>query len=226
MTDALFDLPFEINIVIYVSLAGLVIGLLMFTFFVIGRLFKRSRRGATGGFLRFISILIWILCSAAVLFFAAFVQSYKTFTKKVLVAEVRSYPLADSEDSIYLEVTPIDGDKKLPTKEFILKGNQWALEGDIIKWNDWVNFLGIHTQYKLTRVRGRYLNAEKEGSQAPTVFSLIEDEERPPWNWLYRYGHKLPFVQAVYGNTVYTFPSREHVYRIYVTTSGFSIQTE
>jgi len=43
-----------------------------------------------------------------------------------------------------------------------LRGQQWAVEGHILKWDDWLNLLGLQTMYKLTRVRGRYLRAEDE----------------------------------------------------------------
>jgi hypothetical protein len=123
--------------------------------------------------------------------------------------------------TLYLELTLIQDGEKMETRDFLINGDQWALEGDILKWDDWMNFLGIHTMYKLTRVRGRFINYQDEIEQTPSVYSLVEKEERPQWRWLYQYGHKLRFVSAVYGNTVYTFPSQEYIYEVYVTTSGF-----
>jgi hypothetical protein len=53
---------------------------------------------------------------------------------------------------------------------------------------------------------------------------VVSEEDR--WRWLYEYGSRLPFVQAVYGNTVFTFPAEGKVFAIYVTTSGFMIIEE
>jgi hypothetical protein len=107
---------------------------------------------------------------------------------------------------------------------FLIKGDQWSVEGDVLKWEDWLTLLGLHTMYKLTRVRGRYLDTRQEIDNTPTVYSLVENQEDAEWRWLYKYGHRLPFVTAVYGNTVFTYPSREETFQIYVTTSGFMLQ--
>jgi hypothetical protein len=42
--------------------------------------------------------------------------------------------------------------------------------------------------------------------------------------WLYQHGSQLPFVNAVYGNATYTFPSESKAFHLYATTSGFMVQ--
>jgi hypothetical protein len=78
--------------------------------------------------------------------------------------------------------------------------------------------------YKLTRVRGRYIDTADEVRLKPSVYSLVEQDRDSKWQWLLKYGHRLKVVQAVYGNTVYTFPSDEYSYDIFVTTSGLSLK--
>ena len=57
---------------------------------------------------------------------------------------------------------------------FFIRGDQIDNQGDILKWDPLLNFLGFHTRYRLTRLRGRYLKtAEKQG---PSTI-------RPSW-WL------------------------------------------
>jgi hypothetical protein len=68
------------------------------------------------------------------------------------------------------------------------------------------------------------VNYEDEINKQPTVFSLVAREEDPRWRWLYKYGHRLRFVDAVYGNTVYTYPSTEELFVVYVSTSGFTVK--
>lgn len=226
----MFELPFETGLIIYLAFASLVMAILTFLGLIVNRLkraFQRRRgrmikfHSLTQNMFRFLAIFLWIAVSAAVLFLAAFIQSYKMFTKEQLVAEVRCLPLDDSSSSMRLEFTRVEAGQKHPPLEFRINGDQWALEGDILKWDNWLNFVGLHTMFKLTRVRGRFVNSEDEISQTPSVYSLVKLEEDSRWRWLYKYGHKLRFVSAVYGNTVYTFPSKENVYEIFVTTSGF-----
>ncbi len=227
------DLPFETSLVILVAAVSLLLAVLTLFFLLfngLARVVKRMRGrpifylSVTQITVRFVSVILWIAVSAAVLFLAAFIQSYERFTHKELVAEVRAVPLDSRAGTLYLELTPIRDGKRQPVRSFEIHGDQWALEGDILKWDDWLNFLGIHTMYKLTRVRGRYLNVQDELAQEPSVYSLVAEQERPEWRWLYKYGHRLRFVDAVYGNTVYTFPSEEQVFEVYVTTSGFSVE--
>ncbi len=230
---SLSGVPFETTVPILVAAVSLALALATLITLVLNRVLRTWRRfrrlpvprvSLTQSAFRFLVILVWLAVSAAVLFLAAFIQSYQRFTHHELAALVRSVPLDPAQRTMYLELTPMrDGQPQAP-KTFEVRGDQWAVEGDILKWDDWLNFLGIHTMYRLTRVRGRYLAVEQERTLPPSVYSLVEEQERPQWRWLYRFGHKLKFVSAVYGNTVYTYPSERQVYEVYVTTSGFSVR--
>ncbi|MFQ5604453.1 MAG: hypothetical protein ACE5HS_14380 [bacterium] len=226
----MIEFPFETSLIIYIAVVSLVLGVLSF----IGLIFKKIKRTVqrirrnrfervsfTRNISQFTLTFLWIAVSAAVLFLAAFIQSYQKFTRNVLVAEVRCIPLADSENSLYLQYTPVKDGKLQTPQTFLLNGDQWALEGQILKWDDWLNFFGVHTMFKMTRVRGRYVNFQDEIDNPPSVYSLVEHEEDPQWRWLFKYGHKIRFVTAVYGNTVFTYPSTNQVYEIFVSTSGF-----
>lgn len=227
------DLPFDSNPFIYIFLASLLLGIIALLFLILNLLGRtiRSIRGkgiirisfVQNGF-RFTLIVLWILFSAAALLLTAFIQSYQSVTKKELVAIVRCTPLDSKIGDMRIELKFVKNGEIEKAQELIIKGDQWSIEGDILKWEDWLNLIGLHTMYKLTRVRGRYVDTLDEIQHAPTVYSLVENEEDPEWRWLYKYGHKLPFVIAVYGNTVFTYPSGERTYEIYVTTSGFMLQ--
>jgi len=229
------DFPFETTLLISAGLVSLILsgGTLLF---LLGnrvrRTFKRVRFqqvkhiSIPRNVFRFATTILWLTASLAVLFTAAFVQSFQTFTKEELVAEVKCAPLPDAPGSMLMQLTPFLQGEKLKTQGFVLQGDQWALEGNILKWDDWLNFAGLHTMYKLTRVRGRHLNIDDERQRPPSVYSLAAEENTPGWQWLYKYGYRLRFVDSVYGNTVYTYPSEEHVFQVYVTTSGFSVKVK
>ncbi len=172
---------------------------------------------------RFLIITLWIVVSVALVFLGAFAQSFKSFTHKQLVAEVQCHTLEDEDKTMLLEVTPVLDGQRQATNGFIVKGDQWTLEGDILKWDDWLNFAGLHTMYKLTRVRGRYVSVHDERMKEKTVYSLDAHENDPGWRWLYKHGYRLRFVDAAYGNTVFTYPSEGVTYKVFVTTSGFSL---
>ena len=232
----MWNFPFELNGVILLSSTALLLGVLTVLFMLGNRVRRTIKRlrfqqtryiGVGQHVFRFTLTFLWIAVSTAILFLAAFIQSYRNFTKEELVAEVRCVPLQEDETAaLHFELTPVLAGQRLTPSAFLLNGDQWALEGDILKWDNWLNFAGIHTMYKITRVRGRYVNYEDEINRKPTVYSLVEREDDPRWRWLYKYGHRLRFVDAVYGNTVYTYPSPENVFEVYVSTSGFTVKTK
>ncbi len=233
----MLNFPFEPTIIILISSASLLLATLTLLILLANRFRRTVKRlrsqptryiGVGQHVFRFTLTFLWIAVSAAILFLAAFIQSYRNFTKEELVAEVRCVPLQQDGGAaaMHFELTPVVAGNRLPARTFLLTGDQWALEGDILKWDDWLNFAGIHTMYKLARVRGRFVNYEDEINNRPSVYSLVEHEDDPRWRWLYKYGHRLRFVDAVYGNTVYTYPSAEGVFEVYVSTTGFTVKTE
>lgn len=229
----MFNPPFSGSIPIYVALGLLILSLALLMGFLYRRAYRligRLRRrpvphvGIVTSTLRLLLMLLLIALSAAVLFLLGFIQSYTAFTHRQPAAMVYCAPAEDSEDEMILWLVTFEP----PTAGYLshhrLRGQQWAVEGHILKWDDWLNLLGLQTMYKLTRVRGRYLRAEDESSKPATASSLVEQEEDPRWRWLYEYGARLPFVTAVYGNTVFTFPSDTKTFEIYATPFGFMIE--
>ena len=231
----MFNPPFSGSLLIYSALGLLILALILFMIFIfkrIHRIILRARRrrvegvGIIASTLRLLSILLLIAVSLTMLFFGAFLQSYTAFTRRELAATVRCTPVRGTEDVMILNLATIKSPETAFIRRYRLRGQQWSIEGNILKWDDWLNFIGLHTMYKLTRVRGRYLRTEDEINKPATVYSLVADEEDRRWRWLYEYGARLPFVEAVYGNTVFTFPSETKTFGIYVTTSGFMIAEE
>jgi hypothetical protein len=231
----MFSLPFSGSMLIYSALGLLIFALMLLMVFIfkrIHRIISRLRRrrvegvGIIASTLRLLLILLVIAVSLTLLFLGAFIQSYTAFTRRELAATVHCTPVLGTEDVMILNLATNESLQTTFIHRYRLRGQQWSIEGHILKWDDWLNFIGLHTMYKLTRVRGRYLRTEDEMNKPATVYSLVADEEDPRWRWLYEYGARLPFVEAVYGNTVFTFPSETKIFGIYVTTSGFMIAEE
>jgi hypothetical protein len=225
--------PFSGSIPIYIALGFLIMSLAILIGFIYKRVYRLichlirkpvARVGIVINTLRLLLILLTVAVSAAILFLFAFIQSYTAFTHRALVAEVYCTPVPGEKDEMTLWLLTFESPPVGYLSQHKLAGHQWAVEGHILKWDEWLNFLGLQTMYKLSRVRGRYLRAEDERSKPATAHSLVANEEDPHWRWLYKYGARLPFVTAVYGNTVFTFPSETKTFRIYITPFGFMIE--
>ncbi len=231
----MLTLPFPGPIPIYIALGLLIVSLAALVVFIWRRLYRLIARlrgrgvrhaGIVGSTLRLLLILLAIAVFAAVLMLLGFIQSYAAFTHQKRIATVYCTALPKAENEMTLRLVTVDSPTAGRLYRFRILGQQWAVEGHILKWEDWLNFLGLQTMYRLTRVRGRYIRAEDEVSGPASAYSLISNQEDPGWRWLYRYGEMLPFVHAVYGNTVFSFPSTTKRFGIYVTTSGFMTKEE
>jgi hypothetical protein len=220
---------FSPDLLIYIGLAGILLGLILFIIFIYRRIRwllrairkkKTTRPKFLAGLRNLILILAWTAILGMVFFMGLFVRAYYAFTYEKPVAEIITQSSEDPQTTLVTLIQLLPDDTEI-TQNFIIKGDQWMLEGDILKWNNWVNFLGLHTRYRLTRIRGRYIQVEDESHQKKTIYSLVKDEDHPLWRYLYKYGYKLPLVSTAYGNAVFQTAGKEKHFLVYVSTSGF-----
>lgn len=214
---------------ILAAAAGLLAGLIFLLVFLYRRiLFVTKKLGgktaSTPKLLRslrnLLLIFLWISFFGMLLFAGFFFQAYRAFTLEEPIAEVIIGPKGKAGLSSITIIQDEAGREPL-LKQFDVSGDQWVLEGDILKWQNWLNFLGLHTRYRLTRLTSRYARASDERGKPRTVYPLVEDEDSPLWRFLYKYGPRLPMVSTVYGNAVFQSSDEEGVFRVYVGTSGF-----
>jgi len=220
------------NYLLYGGAIGITLGLLFFIYFLYRRLRWMIRTlarretvspGVLASLRNLILIIIWTSVFGMVLFLGFFLRSYYAFTYEEPVAEV-FIQSSDAPQVSRITLKQFIPDGSEVTRHFLIRGDQWVIEGDILKWESWLNFLGLHTRYRLTRLRGRYSLTEVERRGPQTIYSLVDDENHPLWRYLYQYGHQLPFVSTVYGNAVFQATGEDKRYAIYVGTSGFVVR--
>ena len=223
---------FNPDYLVYGGAIGILLGLLFFIYFLYRRvrwiILTLARRETISPKLlaslrNFVLIIIWTSLFGMLLFFGFFLRAYYAFTYEEPVAEI-TIRSSDAPEVSRITLVQFLPDGSQVTRHFLIKGDQWMIEGDILKWESWLNFLGLHTRYRLTRLRGRYLATEAEIHGPHTIYSLVDDEDHPFWRYLYQYGHRLPFVSTVYGNAVFQASGENKRYSIYVGTSGFVVR--
>ena len=217
---------------LYGGAFGIFLGLLFFLFYIYRRIrwFFRllSRRqtvspGILTSLRNLLLIMFWTAFFGMALFLGFFLRSYHAFNEEKPVAEIVTHPSTLNKES-RVTLTQFVHPDDLTSRDFFLRGDQWMLEGDIIKWDPWLNFLGLHTRYRLTRLRGRYMRTNDEVNARKTIYSLVSQDENPLWQYLYKYGHRLPFVSTVYGNAAFQTSGEQRRFFIYVGTSGFIVR--
>ena len=163
----------------------------------------------------------WALATGAL---AIALRTYAVFTHEAPVATVSCSPLPGMPPHFALRYTPVHpADTQEAAQTFDVVGDQWMVSGDILKWHPWLTLLGFRTVHKPTRLSGRFTNLALERAVQPTAFDL-NGGTGPLWTWLHHAARWLPFVEAVYGNGVFTYADPHRTCTIYVTPSGYIVK--
>lgn len=182
---------------------------------------KRFRPKITRTALGSLTSLVLLTTSAALFNLALFIRTYSVFTGRTLIARVETSPSTDPAYDFNLAFTPV-GKGHETSQTYPIKGDQWTVEGNVLLWSPEVSLLGLRPGYKLTRIRGRYLDEGHEITQDPTVHALADETRDQMWLKLLQLGEVEPYVDAIYGSAVTQFPKGS--YGIYVTSSGLLVE--
>jgi hypothetical protein len=220
-----FGLPQVILFII--GLVGLILLISMFTGLIIGeevereegergRKYIRRRRFRAG---RGLSGIILLLIAISLLWATFLVQSYLGLTANVMVARVHATSIANLPHLMSVEIILYDKNgHQTSDNTYGVMGDEWELQGDIIKFPTWLNIVGLHTGYKLTRLEGRYDDPNLERNNKHTVVVLNGGDDNffktaQSQTWL------SPFIEASYGNAV-ILPADGRTYNVLVSQTG------
>ncbi|MBP1740283.1 MAG: hypothetical protein H6Q48_2576, partial [Deltaproteobacteria bacterium] len=152
---------------VYAGAVGVLLGILFFLVFVYRRVrwligvLGRKEAGSPGLFAslrNLVLILLWASIFGMLCFLGFFLGTYHAFTYEKPVAEIAVEPAAEPR-MVRVTLMELDPPSK---RQFLIRGDQWMLEGDILKWENWLQLWGLENRYRLTRLRGRYQKVEEE----------------------------------------------------------------
>jgi hypothetical protein len=169
----------------------------------------RRRFKMTRGF----SGLVLLAVAVSLLWLTFLVQSYLGLTGEIKVAHIRATSIANAAHQMSVEVMLYDGNGHVTSDNtYLLQGDEWMVQGDIIKFPAWLNVVGLHAGYKLTRLEGRYDDITLENTAHHTAVPLNGGDDN---FFQTTYLHKqwfAPFVDAAYGNAVFQAPGSFDVF--------------
>src|SRR5712692_2135140 len=219
-------------ILFIIGLVGLVLFISMITSLVIGeeierevedregtrrmRKYARRRRFRAG---RGLSGIILLLIAFSLLWATFLVQTYLGLSANIMVARVHATSIANLPHLMSVEIILYDKDgHQISDNTYGVMGDEWELQGDIIKFPSWMNVVGLHSGYKLTRLEGRYDDPNLERNNKHSVIVLNGGDDNffktaQTQTWL------SPFVEASYGNAV-ILPSDGKTYEVLVSQTG------
>ncbi len=123
--------------------------------------------------------------------------TYHRFTDEMPVAQLAFDQLG--ERRFRATLTSPEGQRRA----FVLRGDEWQLDARMIKWTDWLTFVGESPLYRLDRLSGRYVDIDDARQRAPSAHALGETSGIDIWAFARDAGDWLPGIDAAYGSSVY-----------------------
>jgi len=204
----------------FIPICGLISGIIaLLLLYILIRRFRNREKGITTYITNILCILLFSLLSATLLLTYGNFKNYKHFSYKKPVFSIVCQ--LKQLDWFVLEIIPEDGSKE--NREFYrVKGEQFIIEGHIVKWRDFLSFMGMKPIYQVTRLSGRYIEIEDERKKERTIYEINKTTEF--WKYMMRYGKKIPGIDAVYGTASFTYPEEDDTLKLFVTNTGFMIK--
>jgi hypothetical protein len=163
--------------------------------------------------------VILVLIAASLLWLTFLMQAYLGLTGDIRVARIHAMPIANVPHLMSVELILYDKvGHQSSDKTYGVNGDEWMLQGDIIKFPTWLNVLGLHTSYKLTRLEGRYDNPDLERHATHTVVELNGGDDTF-FKTVQQQAWVSPVVEAAYGNAVFLMADGK-TYDVFVSQTG------
>jgi hypothetical protein len=145
-------------------------------------------------------------------------QGYRALTLEAVAATVTTVPTGAGQFQAFV-VLPDGRDTTLH-----VMGDQLLVDAHILKWHPLANILGVHTQYELDRLGGRYVEIEDERSAPRSVHSLKSDKPVDLFHLARRYTLLAYLVDTEYGSATYITVQRPARFEIRVSTTGLLVR--
>lgn len=191
-----------------------VLGLFMFALAV--RALRRKRLRGTAVNAMFALLLATLSALFATLIIST--QGYRVLTREDVVAHVTMRKLGPQRFEARVEL--VGG----PTSTYELFGDELYMDAHILKWKPIANFLGLHTEYELDRIGGRYVSLEDERTKPRTLFSLAEEKPFDLFDLRRSYPLLAPLVDAEYGSGTFIASEDGGRFEVKISTTGLLIR--
>lgn len=152
--------------------------------------------------------LILLAGAAVLLWIATLLQTYLGLSGEVKAAHVIVTPVDDREHLMRVELTLYEGDGAQRSVHEV-EGDLWVLQAQIVELQPWVNALGFHSGYQVSRLYGQRLDGI--ATEQNHIFlnggdrDFFADMNEGRW-------YTEPFVRSAYGNAVIATPGEYDVY--------------
>lgn len=176
---------------------------------------RRRAVGASVGLLLGMLLLCLAALAAAI---GVGTRGYRAFTHEVTAAVVTVAPTAPRRFAARFRFP--DGREQV----YRLAGDELYVDARVLKWKPLANVLGLHTDYELDRVAGRYVDLASERTGERTIHALGHPKPVDLFYLRRRLPLLRPLVDAEYGSATFVTVTRPTTFLIQVSTSGLLIR--
>jgi hypothetical protein len=180
------------------------------------RAFRARRWIGTAG--RTTGGALFVSLSALAATLSVSTQGYRALTSEEVAMTVTTVPTGPHAFQAYVEF-PDGRDTTLA-----VRGDQVLVDARILKWRYVGNLLGLHTQYELDRLTGRYVDIDDERSLERTVHSLETEKPVDLFDLVQRYSFLTFLVDAEYGSATYIEVQKPARFEVTVSTTGLLVR--
>lgn len=182
-----------------------------------GKYLTARRRYVRWG--RGLSGIILLLVAISLLWVTFLVQTYLGLNSDIRVAQVHATTLSNEPNMMSVELILYDkAGHQVSDNSYAVRGNEWLLEGDVIKFPTWLNILGLHSGYKLTRLEGRYDDPNLEANAKHTVIVLNGGDDAF-FKTVQEQAWTSPVIQAGYGSGTFVHADGK-TYNVLISQTG------
>jgi len=186
--------------------------------FLIGAVAAARKRRLTDSAFCIVLTLLLLSLSALSATISISTQGYRALTREEVAATVVVERLNPTRFSARFMFA--DGREEV----FTLAGDEFYVDAHILKWKPLVNVLGLHTDYQLDRVGGRYRRVEDEQSMQRTVYPLADVKPMDMYDLRSRFPLFKPLVDAEYGSATFIAVEDRAQFELRVSTTGLLIR--
>ncbi|WP_433663311.1 hypothetical protein ACQPW1_14960 [Nocardia sp. CA-128927] len=189
---------------------GLILIILIGVALLISGLVRARRVGMRALVARGGSGLVILLVAVVLLWLATLLQTYLGLTGEIKAAHVVAKPVPGQEHLLDIDLT-LYGDDQHDEQhlKYQVEGDTWVLQAGVVELEPWVNALGFHSGYKISRLYGQRL----DGVATTQHQIFLNDGDQDFFNDM-REGRwwTEPFVRSAYGNAVIAVPGEYDVF--------------
>lgn len=176
------------------------------------------RRHVVGGSASVLLAALLFSCAALAATITVATRGYRAFTREVTAAVVTVAPAGPRRFAARFRFP--DGREQV----YRLAGDELYVDAHVLKWKPLGNLLGLHTDYELDRVGGRYADLASERTAERTIHALGQDKPLDLFHLRRRFPLLRPLVDAEYGSASFVSVTRPTRFLVQVSTSGLLIR--